>query len=66
MSAIGVSMFELDAREDVVAADLVELLAGRAAVVVNQNVGVGAGGDQLRAGRRIVEVAKDFANLDAR
>ena len=55
-----------DPLEDILALDLVERLVRRAAVVVDQNVGVRAGGDQLRARRRIVQIAGDFTDRNAR
>ena len=59
-------MFELDPLEDILAGDLSESLVRRAAVVIDQNVGVRTGGDEFRARRRLVEIAQDFTNFNAR
>ena len=46
------------AGQDVLAGDRAERLERRAAVVVDEDIGVGAGGDQRCARRRIVEIAR--------
>src|ERR1700722_6366536 len=56
----------LDALEDILAVDLAETLIWRPTVVVDQNVGVRADGDQFRTRRGMVEIAMDLANLDFR
>ena len=55
-----------DAGEDVLAREGVEGPGGRAAIVVDENVGLRACGEQRRARRRIVEVARDFVHGGAR
>src|ERR1700733_1445395 len=56
----------LDALEDILAADFREILMRRAAVVIDENIRVRAGGDQLCPCRWMVEIAGDFADLNAR
>jgi len=55
----------LDTGQDVVPGDRFEGLEGRAAVVIDQDVGVRAGCDQRRPRGRIIEIASNLTNADA-
>ena len=58
-------MFNSTPGQNVLARDRAERLEGRAAVVVDQDVGLRRGGEESRAGRRIVEIARRLANRHA-